>query len=55
MERDSLLGVAIGVIRISTHTLTWSVTKILCISLMMIAISTHTLTWCVTSQGFLSQ
>ena len=26
VERDSLLGVAIGVIRISTHTLTWSVT-----------------------------
>ena len=34
--------------KISTHTLTWSVTVILLLSLQMSIISTHTLTWSVT-------
>ena len=34
--------------RISTHTLTWSVTRIKMISKEEFEISTHTLTWSVT-------
>ena len=33
---------------ISTHTLTWSVTEMLCSLLIVLNISTHTLTWSVT-------
>ena len=35
---------------ISTHTLTWSVTKFITCSSMVSGISTHTLTWSVTIQ-----
>ena len=35
-------------IRISTHTLTWSVTIIAVLFVGLIIISTHTLTWSVT-------
>ena len=38
---------------ISTHTLTWSVTKFITCSSMVSGISTHTLTWSVT--GFSSK
>ena len=44
----SLLGVAVGVIRISTHTLTWSVTGSTSVRSVPKGISTHTLTWSVT-------
>ena len=33
---------------ISTHTLTWSVTRFLCYNTFTVTISTHTLTWSVT-------
>ena len=36
--------------RISTHTLTWSVTKQAMSGVMLYYISTHTLTWSVTLQ-----
>ena len=36
--------------RISTHTLTWSVTKQAMSGVMLYYISTHTLTWSVTTQ-----
>ena len=35
---------------ISTHTLTWSVTKVLTVRYEDIIISTHTLTWSVTGR-----
>ena len=36
-------------LKISTHTLTWSVTRLLgLLKLFLILISTHTLTWSVT-------
>ena len=36
------------IIKISTHTLTWSVTEKLVVESIDIIISTHTLTWSVT-------
>ena len=36
--------------RISTHTLTWSVTKQAMSGVMLYYISTHTLTWSVTTR-----
>ena len=36
---------------ISTHTLTWSVTKAGMELIVALAISTHTLTWSVTCYG----
>ena len=38
-----------GVYKISTHTLTWSVTNIPRLSAYLPPISTHTLTWSVTN------
>ena len=42
------LGTQYGLIRISTHTLTWSVTPYWKTMVKSIRISTHTLTWSVT-------
>ena len=51
MERD-FVGVQCPLeIKISTHTLTWSVTNIIISILFKILISTHTLTWSVTQSG----
>ena len=44
----SHLGICNCVIIISTHTLTWSVTKVAVGSVIIEDISTHTLTWSVT-------
>ena len=43
------LRYAIGKIKISTHTLTWSVTCNVATLKFLFVISTHTLTWSVTS------
>ena len=48
VERDDFLRYAIGKIKISTHTLTWSVTRADFPRLAEWIISTHTLTWSVT-------
>ena len=49
MERDFILTVAVhDLYTISTHTLTWSVTKHGTNVAETFAISTHTLTWSVT-------
>ena len=49
MERDfKMVVIAMGNIFISTHTLTWSVTKLGFKFLDLSLISTHTLTWSVT-------
>ena len=43
------VGDMVCIKKISTHTLTWSVTNLSCCFLRAFAISTHTLTWSVTS------
>ena len=48
MERDFNLFVNILNKKISTHTLTWSVTSTSLLWHFSIVISTHTLTWSVT-------
>ena len=48
MERDSKLFTLCILYRISTHTLTWSVTTEQQICDDVLNISTHTLTWSVT-------
>ena len=48
MERDPATAVVVGGCRISTHTLTWSVTDTNEIVFTFKYISTHTLTWSVT-------
>ena len=48
MERDKGKVVAEFVCDISTHTLTWSVTKVTTEYDEVYFISTHTLTWSVT-------
>ena len=48
MERDALFEKAEAKQDISTHTLTWSVTRYVSIIYITIIISTHTLTWSVT-------
>ena len=48
MERDKFLDDARTYKIISTHTLTWSVTRHLLRLLSVARISTHTLTWSVT-------
>ena len=48
MERDSYNIVDYGIIFISTHTLTWSVTAEISAVKLTDKISTHTLTWSVT-------
>ena len=52
MERDALCGVRFSLTRISTHTLTWSVTNRLNVTAALMEISTHTLTWSVTINRF---
>ena len=48
VERDGFGGCFMDVHRISTHTLTWSVTTIIVHCTLPQRISTHTLTWSVT-------
>ena len=48
MERDQVKPTQRTLIRISTHTLTWSVTLADCQLWIVLSISTHTLTWSVT-------
>ena len=48
MERDWLMMNLPQTCRISTHTLTWSVTQVKDDFLKFFTISTHTLTWSVT-------
>ena len=48
MERDEPAEEPTEEKRISTHTLTWSVTPLLFGTIKNISISTHTLTWSVT-------
>ena len=49
MERDAQTEKLTQYVnRISTHTLTWSVTYTVALQLVLITISTHTLTWSVT-------
>ena len=50
MERDDAECVRRGLIKISTHTLTWSVTFPILFCKVRILISTHTLTWSVTDK-----
>ena len=49
VERDKLEGLIGASGRISTHTLTWSVTESISDSSSAVSISTHTLTWSVTT------
>ena len=48
VERDIIAVLFVGLIIISTHTLTWSVTLIVANVIYTRVISTHTLTWSVT-------
>ena len=48
VERDNLTEMFMELNRISTHTLTWSVTDSIGIPISSHFISTHTLTWSVT-------
>ena len=50
VERDYSLILPIAYLKISTHTLTWSVTEYISKNLGKSIISTHTLTWSVTCQ-----
>ena len=52
VERDPMAGSMVQQCRISTHTLTWSVTCIAVLRLVLIIISTHTLTWSVTTSSY---
>ena len=51
MERDQIVGNTGQQCRISTHTLTWSVTVFDWLVNAPYGISTHTLTWSVTATG----
>ena len=55
VERDTLKWEIALLARISTHTLTWSVTNIIKIVLTRLTISTHTLTWSVTNFTYIIQ
>ena len=48
VERDDRVRKMVVEFEISTHTLTWSVTFLLCHPQRARLISTHTLTWSVT-------
>ena len=48
VERDRIAGSMVLQCKISTHTLTWSVTGFGSLTLSLHEISTHTLTWSVT-------
>ena len=50
VERDGLDDTDLLNIRISTHTLTWSVTFTKTMCKILFKISTHTLTWSVTNR-----
>ena len=50
VERDVMPAWYVTQIQISTHTLTWSVTKFLDDARTYKIISTHTLTWSVTGR-----
>ena len=53
VERDILGGFSLLVLfKISTHTLTWSVTSAKDLSEKNTGISTHTLTWSVTLRNY---
>ena len=55
VERDQIVGSMVPQCKISTHTLTWSVTFLTAKNGIRKKISTHTLTWSVTfSQCFAS-
>ena len=49
VERDNMNGFNVNMTKISTHTLTWSVTNCSLNSCDCFFISTHTLTWSVTT------
>ena len=53
VERDNPLRGLFFILRISTHTLTWSVTDWLKYENVIKDISTHTLTWSVTEGGLI--
>ena len=53
MERDEREKAIIAELNISTHTLTWSVTRDAFIARLRQTISTHTLTWSVTGHVIL--
>ena len=53
MERDDNVPQTITLIRISTHTLTWSVTERRVKIIENKVISTHTLTWSVTETAII--
>ena len=55
MERDLRRFLNEDVLEISTHTLTWSVTKNIVLICALALISTHTLTWSVTIEMKLKQ
>ena len=55
MERDVAEGAGSDTQKISTHTLTWSVTKLAKQVADDLKISTHTLTWSVTDKIFIYQ
>ena len=48
VERDFIKKLSDEITKISTHTLTWSVTVMWICSKSVFVISTHTLTWSVT-------
>ena len=50
MERDRCVADKHPIIKISTHTLTWSVTGCCLAPIACFIISTHTLTWSVTQK-----
>ena len=52
MERDNPVFRISGIQKISTHTLTWSVTSCGVLYSSVLLISTHTLTWSVTINGY---
>ena len=52
VERDGEMLWYMSGKSISTHTLTWSVTLLVCLCCYISGISTHTLTWSVTEKYF---
>ena len=54
MERDTVRIAVLVINHISTHTLTWSVTRMEYYLFVPHMISTHTLTWSVTNELILA-
>ena len=52
VERDAYSFYRSAAWKISTHTLTWSVTPASCLKGSQSSISTHTLTWSVTDKTY---